>query len=144
VLAAWDAIVSRGVYAVPYSTQAPFSPVDLEDVAEAAAIVLTGQNHSGAIYELAGPGTLTPADMVDLMAPVLARPVRAERISIEDWIRGAKASGMADHAVEALVQMFDYYDRFGLWGNSRVLGDLLGRRPTDFETFVRRIAHKAG
>jgi uncharacterized protein YbjT (DUF2867 family) len=144
VLAGWEGIVSRGVYAVPYSTQAPFSPVDLEDVAEAAAIVLTEPNHAGAIYELAGPETLTPADLATVMARALERLVRAERISIEDWTRGAKASGMADDAITALVRMFDYYDHFGLWGNSRVLNDILNRAPTRFETFIQRVAHKAG
>ena len=34
--------------------------------------------------------------------------------------------------------MFDYYDRYGLWGNPEVLRGLLKRSPTRFEEFVKR------
>ena len=41
VLAGWDDIVERGVYSVPYAAETRISMVDLRDVAEAAATVLT-------------------------------------------------------------------------------------------------------
>jgi len=138
VLAGWDAIVARGVYSVPYSTQAPLSLVDLEDVAEAAAEVLTAPGHAGASYELAGPEVLTPAAIADALSRGLQRPVHAEQMTIEAWVRSAEESGMGTYPIDTLVKMFRYYDRYGLWGTARVLGDLLGRAPTRFEAFVAR------
>ena len=35
--------------------------------------------------------------------------------------------------------MFQYYEQNGFWGNSGVLGWLLGRAPTTFAAFVERI-----
>ncbi len=140
VLAEWRTIVEQGVYRVPYSVDAPFSPVDLEDVAEAAVAALSEPDHAGAIYELAGPEVLTPAAMAETLSHALSRPVRIERISIEAWIGRARASGMGEYAVDTLAKMFGYYDRFGLSGNPRVLSCLLGRAPTRFEMFVRRSA----
>ena len=48
VLAYWNQIVEQGVYLVPYSVEARLSMVDLQDMAEAAAIVLTEPAHVGA------------------------------------------------------------------------------------------------
>ena len=138
MLAAWNEIMSQGVYHVPYSIHAPMSLVDLEDVAEAAAAILTEPGHAGAIYELTGAETLTPSDVAGILSQKLRQPVRAEQITIEAWIDSAAASGMGAYPIDTLAKMFRYYDRFGLWGNSRALRDLLGRAPTRFETFVER------
>jgi uncharacterized protein YbjT (DUF2867 family) len=140
VLPEWRTIVEQGVYRVPYSIDAPFSPVNLEDVAEAAVATLSEPDHAGAIYELAGPEVLTPSQMAGAFSRVLNRPVRAERIPVEAWIERVRASGMGEYAVDTLAKMFRYYDRFGLWGNPRALSGLLGRAPTRFETFVRHNA----
>ena len=40
-----------GRIAVPYSVDAPFTNVDLADVGEVAALVLTGAGHEGATYD---------------------------------------------------------------------------------------------
>jgi uncharacterized protein YbjT (DUF2867 family) len=63
VLGGWQAIVERGVYAVPYSVESRMSMVDLEDVAQAAAVVLTEPSHLGATYELVGPEVLTQTEI---------------------------------------------------------------------------------
>lgn len=139
VLAGWQAIVERGAYAVPYSVEARLSMVDLQDAAQAAAVVLTEPDHLGATYELAGPEVLTQTQVAEILSRQLNRPVRAEQVTIEAWTRQAQASGMGAYQIETLVKMFRYYDRYGLWGNLRVLGNLIGHAPTKFEAFVERI-----
>ncbi|MEM7354144.1 MAG: NmrA family NAD(P)-binding protein [Acidobacteriota bacterium] len=136
LLASWEAIVERGVYEVPYSTKAPFSLVDLHDVAEAAAIALTTPGHEGAIYELCGPEVLSSAEAAAVMQRVLDRPVRAEALALNTWTAKAKASGLGGYALDGLVKMFRYYDQYGFWGSSRVLEGLLGRKPSSFESFL--------
>jgi len=138
VLAGWRAIVERGVYAVPYSVKTRMSMVDLEDVAQAAAVVLTESGHLSATYELAGPDALTQTQVAEILSKQLRRPVRAEQITIEAWTRQAQASGMGAYQIETLVKMFRYYDRYGFWGNPRALSYLIGREPTKFEKFVER------
>ena len=138
VLAGWESIVARGVYAVPYSLESRMSMVDLGDVAEAAAAVMTEPGHVGSTYELAGPEVLTQTQIAEILAAQLKRAVRAERITIEAWTRQAQALGMGTYQIETLVKMFRYYNRHGLWGNPRVLAYLIGRAPTRFQTFVER------
>lgn len=138
LLANWNAISGEGVYRVPYSRDAPFSWIDLDDVAEVAARVLSEDNHAGAIYELAGPDVATPTQVAEMFAQALGRPVRAEQIALADWRRNAEQSGMNPYALDTLSKMFAYYDKFGLWGNPRVLTHLLGRAPATLQDFIRR------
>jgi NAD(P)H dehydrogenase (quinone) len=121
VLAQWNSIIQEGIYAVPYRVETRLGMVDLDDVAEAAAIVLTGTGHAGATYELAGAEVLSQIEVASVLADCLGRPVRAETVPIE-----------------TLVKMFRYYEQHDFWGNPRVLGWLLGRPPTTFASFCRR------
>jgi NAD(P)H dehydrogenase (quinone) len=138
VLGGWKAIVERGVYTVPYTVEARMSMVDLDDVAQAAAVVLTDPGHLGATYELAGPEALAQTQVAEILSKHLKRPVRAERITIDAWTLQARGSGMGEYQIETLIKMFHYYDRNGFRGNPHTLTSLLGREPTKFETFVKR------
>jgi hypothetical protein len=53
-LAEWDRIAGDGVCRVPYPVDTRLSLVDLNDVAKAAALVLTEAGHSAASYGLVG------------------------------------------------------------------------------------------
>src|SRR5882724_5516567 len=55
----WERMKTHGIYRVPYPTETRLSLVDLDDVAEAAALVLTSNGHSGATYELVGTSPLS-------------------------------------------------------------------------------------
>ena len=138
VLAHWDQIMEQGVYPVPYAVETRLGMVDLEDVAEAAAIVLTEPGHVGAVYELAGAQVLSQVEVAAILGQQLGRPLHAEAVPLKTWERRARESGLGDYQVETLVKMFRYYERYGFWGNPRVLSWLLDRSPTTFAAFVER------
>jgi NAD(P)H dehydrogenase (quinone) len=142
VLAHWDRIVQEGLYPVPYPVETRLGLVDLEDVAKAAAIVLTEPGHASATYELAGPEALTQAEIANILGQQLGRAVHAQAVSQTDWERGARAAGLGDYQVETLLQMFRYYEQYGFWGNPRVLGWLVGHPPVTFAEFVERVARE--
>jgi uncharacterized protein YbjT (DUF2867 family) len=136
LLASWKSIVEDGVLRVPYSVNSKFSFVDLEDIAEVASFVLTQANHANAIYELAGTLPLSHVEVAKIFGRVLKCDVRAEREEISDW--RLRAAAMSEYAIENLVKMFEYYDQWGLTGNSNVLRWLLKREPTSLEMFFGR------
>lgn len=140
VMAYWDQIVQQGLYAVPYAAETRLGMVDLGDVAEAAAIVLSEEGHAGATYELAGTDVLTPVEVAETLERQLGRPVRAQTVPLKMWEKGARAAGLGDYQVETLLQMFRYYERHGFWGNPHVLTWLLRRSPTSFASFFERAA----
>jgi uncharacterized protein YbjT (DUF2867 family) len=136
LLAGWKSIVEDGVLRVPYSVNSKFSFVDLEDLAEAAKIVLTEPNHINATYELVGTLPMSHVEVAEIFGRVFNRDVRAEREETRDW--RLRATGMREYAVENLVKMFEYYDQWGLVGNPNVLRWLLRPEPTSLESFIER------
>ena len=139
LLASWAKIRSQGIYTVPYPAETRLSLVDLEDIGAAAAIVLTQPGHIGATYELVGTAPMTQTDVAAILATGLGQPVAVEVLTYSAWENNARASGLHDYAVATLLNMFIYYERYGLVGNPNVLGWLLGRAPTSLATFVQRV-----
>lgn len=133
-----DAILKNRRYSVPYSTKTRTTFVDLEDVAEVGSIVLTESGHKNAIYELAGPDTLTPADIAKRLSAHLGAEIEARMIGRDEWIQSAKGKGLDTYQIETLLAMFDYYEQFGFIGNPTVLALLLGRNPTSFGSYLNR------
>ena len=138
VLAQRESVVGRGVYPVPYAAGTRLGMVDLEDVAEVAAKVLTEPGHAGATYELCGPEVLTQKDVANLMGQQLGQTVQAQAVPWQAWRQQAEADGLGTYQVETLLRMFEYYERHGFWGNPKVLACLLGRQPTSFVDFLER------
>lgn len=146
LLVNWNSITSEGILRVPYSISSKFSFVDLEDIAEAAKIVLTEPNYKNAIYELAGTGPTSYVEVAEIFGHVLKRDVRVEKEKIDDWKLRAERSSEGTqskrdrYAIENLVKMFEYYDQRGLVGNPNVLRWILKREPISIESFVQRIS----
>ena len=131
----WATIAAEGAHRVPYPVATRLSLVDLTDVAEAAAKILTEPGHAGATYELVGTPPLSQTEVAQTLSRVLGRPVRAEEIPLDAWQEQAEAAGLPPYAVQALMQMFRYYDAHGFVGNPNVLTWLLGRPPTSLADF---------
>jgi NAD(P)H dehydrogenase (quinone) len=142
-LAEWDRMVGDGIYRVPYPVDTRLSLVDLNDVAEAAALVLTEAGHSGASYELVGTAPTSQIEIAETFGHALQRAVRAEAEPIEVWNHRARNAGMGDYQRETLTKMFQAYARDGLKGNPNVLGWLLKRPPTSLAAFAARMATHA-
>jgi uncharacterized protein YbjT (DUF2867 family) len=133
-----ESISDRGIIEVPYSTKAKLSLVDLQDVAQAIAVVMSEPGHSGAIYELAGPEPLDHEQIATVLGMLLGQPVRAQQLDLGEWSKHARQSGMGEYQRGALHAMFAYYDRFGFQGNPNVLTYLLGRKANTLDDFLRR------
>jgi NAD(P)H dehydrogenase (quinone) len=92
---------------LPYSADVPFGFLDLADLGTAAAVVLTGDGHDGATYELA-----TRRATVRELADEAGVPVRrVDDPGTHTW----------------LSAMFAYYDAHGLPVGTNVLQGLLAR-----------------
>ena len=135
LLVQWRTISTEGVYKIPYPATSRISLVDLDDVAEAAAIVLTNDAHIGASYELVGTPPLSQFEIARVIGQTTGKNIRTESETPEEW--AAQATGMDDYQRETLTKMFRYYAQHGLIGNPGALRWLLGREPTTLADFVR-------
>ena len=134
----WKTVLTTGVHAMQFGTTVRFSLVDLADIVEAVARIMTEPGHDVATYQFAGPDALSQDDCAGILTSVLGRPIRAVAKPIEDFRRDAAASGMSGERIEGMIKMNAHYDAHGLVGNSNVLRWILGREPTRFSEFVRR------
>jgi uncharacterized protein YbjT (DUF2867 family) len=138
LLAQWRAISTEGIYKIPYPATSRISLVDLDDVAEAAAIVLTNDTHIGATYELVGTPPLSQTEVAAVLGQTLGKAIWIDPETPEEW--AARATGLDSYQRQTLIKMFRYYAQHGLIGNSGTLRWLLGREPTTLAEFVRRQA----
>ena len=141
ILGGWRGIIADGVFRVPYPVATRLSLVDLDDVAEVAALVLTQDGHSGASYELVGTKPFSQSEIATAIGAVLKHDVRAEAEAVEAWEARPRAAGMGEHERTTLAAMFRYYAEHGLIGNPNALSWLLGRAPTSLAAFLERAAN---
>lgn len=139
ILSQWENIYHKGSYAVPYPGETRLSMVHLDDVAQAAAVVLSEPGHTGATYELVGVHAISQDEVAALLSQKLKRHVRVTVTSLDDWERRARESGLGDYQVATLIKMFRYYAHYDFEGNPRVLSWLIGRSSTSFEAFVEHL-----
>ena len=136
----WPQVLATGVHAFPFSTMSRFSLAHLDDLATAAANVLTMTGHANAIYEMAGPQAISQVNCAQIISDIIHQDIKAEAASLEAFIAKARASGLPEWRIETLAVMNRHYDAHGLEGNGNVLRWLLGREPKSFGDYVREIA----
>lgn len=142
IRAQWTAVTQTGVYTIPYPVETRLSLVDLRDVAEAAAIVLTENGHENATYELVGTPPFSQIEIARQLTEAAGRLVNAEEVDLTTWEQNARAAGLADFAIKTLLKMFRYYAQYGLVGNTAVLRHLLQREPTSLTACAHRWQNK--
>ncbi len=135
-------VFQGGSFKLPWSLDKRQSMVDLEDVTDVAALVLSDpQRHAAATYELVGPGRFTAYDIGHVLSTELGRDVSVEEIDSEAFVR-ARFQGSDPNTLEYQVRLIrsiaKHYSRHDFLGNPNVLSWLLGRTPTSFADFVRQ------
>ncbi len=128
--AGWQRVVQSGVLAEPWSDATRFSRVDYRDVAEVAAIALTTDTLLYGTFELCAEGALDRREAAALIAEVLGRDIRAQRIDPD---------AMGPEA-QPRRPMFDHYDRHDLRGNALTLRTILGREPRTLRAYFAELA----
>jgi uncharacterized protein YbjT (DUF2867 family) len=137
-------VTASGVLSQPYDLNTQLAHVDLQDVAEVAALVVTNAEHHHATYELCGADYLNAHQLAAVISAESGRPVTAEQVPVADAFRARRASSGQrvseedDFRRDAMVRLFDHYGHYGITGNPNVLTWLLGRPPTRFDQYVRR------
>ncbi|MEO1517666.1 MAG: SDR family oxidoreductase [Bacteroidota bacterium] len=115
--------------------------IDARDIGSAAAqLLMEGpEEHDGQSYVLTGPKALTYAEMADILAELLQRPVQHVPISDEAARDGMVQAGFPQWLAEDLVRLNQ------LWRSNPdlyctttpLVGELTGHPPRSFRTFVR-------
>jgi uncharacterized protein YbjT (DUF2867 family) len=132
-------IAAKGAIFLPMA-DARIASIDVDDIAEIAAKVLTGSGHEGKTYPLTGPQALTMVEVAEKLSAATGKTVRYINVPPEDARQAQLANGMPPYLADALFELFAER-RNGkeakVWPDA---GMLLGRTPTSFDEFARRNA----
>ena len=135
-------IVETGIYENFKPLDRKLGYVDLRDVAEATAIVLSeGEKHKFASYELCGPSYLSIREIADLLENLSGRKIQTVWWDREHLFDGAfhnfcnAANDSYSH--RAILAMRDFYNDYGFAANKNVLEYLLGRPARSMEDYIR-------
>jgi uncharacterized protein YbjT (DUF2867 family) len=132
-------IAAKGAMFLPME-EARIASIDVGDIAEIAAKVLTGPGHEGKTYPLTGPEALTMAEVAAKLSAATGKSIRYVNVPPEAARQAQLAAGMPPYLADALFELFAER-RNGkeakVWPDAAVL---LGRRATSFDEFARRNA----
>jgi len=122
-----------------YSKDSKMSYVDYHDVAEAAALAMTGTELSYGTFELCSPGMYSRVDLAAIISEAMGKNVVAEDLPTEQWAQQVKIP--PGEMREGIIAMTKEYDRYGLWGgNSLMLKTILKREPKTVTQFINELA----
>jgi uncharacterized protein YbjT (DUF2867 family) len=133
----WAPPIAAGRLALPMGAVGePF--VDVEDVAEVAAAVLTQDGHSGRIYDVSGPESLTFAEATEMIG-ALTKPIEYVELTPEQYVEELQAEGYPDEGVQTLDAMFTIMRAGHLSEPADGVEQVLGRRPGSFAAYAERV-----
>lgn len=133
----WADIVDNGRLAQPYSLSSKMCSVDYRDVAEVAALAMTGTELSYGTFELSAPGMQDTYQTAEILSEVLGRPIEAVRMPLEEFASRLPEGPFRD----GMLRMMAHYDRHGLpGGNPLVLRAILGREPRALRDYFQELA----
>lgn len=110
--------------------------IDPEDIAAVAATVLTTPGHTGKVYELTGPESLTSAQQVSILGEVLGRPLKYVNVP-DDAARDAMLKlGWPPRYVDAMVSLIQTLRSIGRIEPTGGVKSVLGREPRSFRQWA--------
>jgi uncharacterized protein YbjT (DUF2867 family) len=132
-------IAAKGAMFLPME-DARIASIDVGDIAEIAARVLTGSGHEGKTYPLTGPQALTMTQVAEKLSAATGKPIRYVDVPPEAARQAQLAAGMPPYLADALFELFAER-RNGkeatVWPDAAAL---LGRPPTSFDEFAKQNA----
>jgi NAD(P)H dehydrogenase (quinone) len=106
------------------------------DYAEAAAIVLTGQNHQGKIYELAGDEAYTLTDLAAEISRQTGKDIPYKNLSENEYAGILKSFGLPEGYANAIAGWDISASKGDLFDNTHQLSNLTGRKTTPLSKVV--------
>jgi uncharacterized protein YbjT (DUF2867 family) len=135
----WSDIVEHGRLAQPHSPTVKMCSVDYRDVAEVAALALTGDELSYGTFELCAPGNQDSHEVAATVSEVLGRRITAVQTPLDEFAAQLPEGPFRD----GMTRMMSHYDRHGLpGGNPLVLRAILRREPRTLTDYFRELASR--
>ncbi|MEU3548769.1 SDR family oxidoreductase [Streptomyces longwoodensis] len=111
------------------------------DYAEAAAVVLTTEGHTGAVYELGGDESFTLAELAAAISAAGGKRVTYADLPVADFAQVLAAAGLPAELAEVLADADRGMNRGEMYTDSGDLRRLIGRPPVTLAEALAAALH---
>ena len=132
-------IVAKGLLMLPME-DARIASIDIGDIAEVAATVLTGTGHEGKTYPLTGPEALTMTEVAEKLSAATGKQIQYVNVAPEEARSANLANGMPPYIADGLFELFAERRKGKESQVSNVIPEIFGWQATRFEEFAARNA----
>jgi uncharacterized protein YbjT (DUF2867 family) len=134
-----DPLTKAGIYPMPLG-DVGVSVVDVRDIAEAAAIVLTSGEHSGKTYNLNGPEVVSGAKAASIWGEVLDKKIQYTGHNMDAFEEQMRKKAPSWSAFDIRMMFEGYLERGFVAedGDLETLTKLLGHAPRRYEDFAKK------
>jgi uncharacterized protein YbjT (DUF2867 family) len=132
-------IVGKGALFLPMA-DAKIASIDIGDIADVAAAVLSSPGHEGKTYPITGPEALGMAEVAEKLSAATGKQIRYVSVDPDEARKARIAAGMPEFMADALSELFAERRAGKESTVSRIIPQVLGRQATSFDDFARRHA----
>lgn len=136
----WSAVLEQGHFSLPYSKHLKGSYVDYRDVAEVAALALTGDKLNYGTFELSAPGMFSRVELAAMISETIGRTIEAGELPFDEWVQAAHIP--EGHLREGFRQLYVHYNQYNFLGNPFVLRAILEREPRTMQQYIQDLANR--
>ncbi|MCP2346332.1 SDR family oxidoreductase [Planotetraspora sp. A-T 1434] len=111
------------------------------DYAEAAAVVLTAEGHTGAVYELGGDESFTLTELAAAISAAAGKQVTYADLPVADFAQVLDAAGLPAELAEVLADADRGMNRGEMYTDSGDLRRLIGRPPVTLAEALAAALH---
>lgn len=109
------------------------------DYAEAAAVVLTTEGHSGKVYELAGDEAFTMKELAEEISRLTGKEISYRNVNADEYAQWLMSTGLPENVARFLASMEEAIAQGDLFDNSQQLSQLIGRPTTSWRLVIAEI-----
>lgn len=142
-MAAAQSVASDGMIYMPFE-DVKLSMVDMRDVIETAAKILTTKGHEGQTYVLTGPAAISFHDIASALSKALGKEVKYVNVPMEAAREALISLGMSEWVAETYCEYFENYRKGVPDYTTNDVEKLNGHPARSHETFARDFASVFG
>jgi len=133
-----DPITKAGIYPMPLG-DVGVSVVDIRDIAEATAIVLTSGEHNGKTYNLNGPDVVSGSKAASIWGKLLGKQIKYTGHNMDAFEEQMRKRAPSWSAFDIRMMFEGYLERGFVAGDGdlETLTKLLGHAPRRYEDFAK-------
>lgn len=130
-----DSVASNGCFSTPMGS-GEFALVDIRDIAEAAAKVLSGRGHADKIYTLTGPAAVSYEDIAKHLSAILQRPINYNQVTQKQFYETLLEKGFPSWRAYDLAYIAEAYSNNSNKLITNDINTLLNRPSVSIQDFL--------